>query len=101
MTAKTVTTPAETIHAKSSTVDVVAWCQDAKIPAELVGRWIWVSFPTKPEAAIRARLIAAGFRWVKARAAWAHSCGIRSRKSPHNPKDVYGTIPTSELVVDR
>ena len=102
MDAQTVPTSPESIDRNSPTVDVVAWCKEAGLhQAELVGRWVWVSFPAKPEAATRARLIAAGFRWVKRRAAWAHSCGIRSRKSPHNPKDKYGAIGVDELEIDR
>lgn len=81
----------------SPTAEVVAWCKEQNIPAELVGRWVWVSFSEKPSPDTRAALVGAGFRWIKRRLAWAHCCGVKSRRSPANPKDTYGAIPVSEL----
>ena len=77
--------------------DVVAWCQDNDIPADVAGRWVWVRFAEKPSEAIRSGLKAAGFRWVKHRGEWAHNCGYVSRRGPGRPRDKYGSVPVASI----
>lgn len=76
---------------------VAAWCRATYLPAEIVGRWVWVRFSSKPVDAVRDELKAAGFRYVAHRQAWAHSCGAgRSRKAPYDPREKYGAVPVAD-----
>ena len=90
------TATVETLERTSSTVQVVEFCCRHNLPADVVGRWVWVEFPEKPSADTRALLKANGFRWVKSRAAWAHCCGVFSRRGYGDPRFKYGQIPVSE-----
>lgn len=83
-----------------NTVECVKWCQDRGYPAELIGRWVWITFPTKPGAETRAALKSAGFRWCGRRQAWANDCGVKSaRARSYHPRDRYGSIPVAALEV--
>jgi len=75
----------------AGTLEIVQWCAAEHIPAELVGRWVWVEFAQKPDAATLAKMKARGFRWVKTRGRWAHDCGHKSRRGKGDPRDKYGT----------
>ena len=77
--------------------DVIAWCQRNDIPADVVGRWVWVRFDAKPSESIRDSLKAVGFRWVKHRGEWAHNCGWVSRRGPGRPRDKYGSVPVASI----
>lgn len=85
--------PAEKAREGSTTFEVAEWCRAHAIPAEVVGRWVWVKFENKPDDSTRDALKARGFRWVKARSQWAHACGIRSRRGPGDPRERYGSVP--------
>ena len=87
----------ESIGHSSPTVDVVRWCKAHGLPAELVGRWVWIEFASKPASDVRTMLKAAGFRWVSRRFAWAHSCGIPSHRSVADPRNTYGAVPVDSL----
>lgn len=76
-----------------TTLEVAEWCRSQHIPAEIVGRWVWVKFDGKPPETVRDALKARGFRWVKARGQWAHACGVRSRRGPGDPRERYGSVP--------
>jgi len=80
----------------SSTLDVVEFCCRHGIPADVVGRWVWVRFAEKPSAEVRALLKRNGFRWVQGRGEWAHACGIHSRRGHGNPRDKYGVLSVEE-----
>jgi len=80
--------------------DVIEFCKVHGFPADVVGRWVWIKFDSKPDAEIRNLLKAAGFRWVKARMQWAHNCGYHSRKGKGNPRWKYGSVPVSEISRD-
>jgi len=78
--------------------DVIRACQDQDLPAVVVGRWVWVSFDSKPPDATRDFLKRTGFRWNDHRKAWAHNCGYYSRRDPTgDPRDKYGTIPVQSF----
>ena len=57
---------------------------------EVVGAWVWVSFPAKPEQSVRAEMSALGFRFNRRRMVWQHACGKRSRRSRRDPRATYG-----------
>jgi len=80
--------------------DVVEFCKLHGFPADIVGRWVWIRFPEKPDVETRDMLKAAGFRWVNIRKQWAHNCGYPTRRGPGNPRYKYGSIPVSEISQD-
>jgi len=87
-----------TAHPEPSagTLEIVQWCAAEKIPAELVGRWVWVRFTEKPAKEVTEKLKARGFRFVGKRQAWAHDCGHKSRRGKGDPRDKYGAIDVEE-----
>ena len=44
--------------------------------AEVVGKWVWVTFKETPAAEIRQQLAQLGFHWNRERQAWQHPCGL-------------------------
>jgi len=97
------TLPADTADGQTKLTDlpdVIAFCKDHDIPADVVGRWVWVKFDDKPDVETRTLLKGAGFRWVKVRMQWAHNCGYHSRKGKGNPRWKYGSVPVSEISQD-
>ena len=54
--------------------------------AEVVGKWVWVTFTEQPAAEIRQQLAQLGFHWNRERQAWQHPCGqfrLRGFQDPH------------------
>jgi len=80
----------------ASTLEIVQWCAAERIPAELVGRWVWVEFAEKPDAGTIGKMKARGFRWIAKRGRWAHDCGHKSRRGKGDPRDKYGRVEIEE-----
>ena len=59
--------------------------------AEVVGKWVWVSFSEQPAAEIRQQLAQLGFHWNRQRQAWQHPCGQFSLSSPGDPHEKYAS----------
>jgi hypothetical protein len=57
--------------------------------AEVVGKWIWVSFTEQPAAEVRQQLAQLGFHWNRERQAWQHPCGQFRLSSAGDPRDRY------------
>jgi hypothetical protein len=60
--------------------------------AEVVGRWVWVTFKEQPAAEIRQQLAQLGFHWNRERQAWQHPCGafrLRGFQDPHEKYESY------------
>jgi hypothetical protein len=60
--------------------------------AEVVGKWVWVTFKEQPAAEIRQQLAQLGFHWNRERQAWQHPCGqfrLASQQDPHNRYSSY------------
>ena len=55
--------------------------------AEVVGKWIWVTFKEQPTAEIRQQLAQLGFHWNRERQAWQHPCGQFSLSSASDPHE--------------
>ena len=89
-------TPRKNPEPSASTLEIVQWCAAEHIPAELVGRWVWVQFPAKPAPEIIGKMKARGFRWVKARGRWAHDCGYKCKRGKGDPRDKYGAVEIEE-----
>ena len=80
--------------------DVIDFCKRHNFPADVVGRWVWIRFDSKPDQETRDLLKASGFRWVQARQQWAHNCGFYTRKGTANPRWKYGEIPVNAITSD-
>lgn len=72
--------------------EVAAFCRARSLPAELVGRWIWLFFDAKPALEVRGELKAAGFRWASRRGGWAHNCGHPTGHGRGDPRLKYGSV---------
>ena len=59
--------------------------------AEVVGRWVWVTFKEQPTAEIRQTLAQLGFHWNRERQAWQHPCGQFSLSSSGDPREKYSS----------
>ena len=84
----------------TGTLEVVQWCADNGLGqvAYIVGRWVWVQFAEKPDSETRAKLKGAGFRWVKRRGAWAHNCGVPSKRGTGCPFWKYGKVRVADAL---
>lgn len=69
--------------------------------ADVVGRWVWITFESMPAAAVREFLLDAGFHWNRARGAWQHACGAFTGHSPGDPRWKYGSVKPAELEEQR
>ena len=65
--------------------------------AEVVGKWIWVSFSEQPPAAARQTLSQLGFHWNNTRQAWQHPCGAFSAGSSTDPHEKYASHPAAQF----
>ena len=59
--------------------------------AEVVGKWVWVTFQQQPAAELRQQLAQLGFHWNRERQAWQHPCGQFSLSSATDPHEKYGS----------
>ena len=60
--------------------------------AEVVGKWVWVTFKEQPAAEIRQQLAQLGFHWNRDRQAWQHPCGQFSlSSSSSDPHEKYSS----------
>ena len=64
---------------------------DAYRLAEVVGKWVWVTFKEQPAAEIRQQLAQLGFHWNRERQAWQHPCGAFSLGSASDPHERYSS----------
>jgi len=71
---------------------------DAFRIAEVVGKWVWVSFREQPAAEIRQQLSQLGFHWNRERQLWQHPCGqfrLSSAGDPHEKYQSYQPATTA------
>jgi len=59
--------------------------------AEVVGKWVWVTFKEQPAAEIRQQLAQLGFHWNRERQAWQHPCGQFRLSSAYDPHEKYSS----------
>ena len=92
-------TVTESTPKDKSIVEVLEYCQKEKLPARVVGKWVWIEFESKPSEAIRQGLKDMGFRWSRRRGQWSHSCGHTSRPAhSYRPWDKYRTTMLEDYV---
>jgi hypothetical protein len=63
--------------------------------AEVVGKWIWITFPEPPTATVRAELSQLGFHWNNTRKCWQHPCGQTLPRGQQEPREKYGSFMAS------
>jgi hypothetical protein len=59
--------------------------------AEVVGKWVWITFPEIPADTIRAQLSQLGFHWNNVRKCWQHPCGQVTQRGTQDPREKYGS----------
>ncbi len=60
--------------------------------AEVVGKWVWITFPEQPEETVRGQLSQFGFHWNNSRKCWQHPCGqFATEGSGQDPRVKYGS----------
>ena len=68
------------------------WLPDVYGLAEVVGKWVWVTFPEQPAEMVRGQLSQFGFHWNNSRKCWQHPCGqFRTEGSGEDPRQRYGS----------
>jgi hypothetical protein len=63
--------------------------------AEVVGKWIWISFPEAPVERVRADLSQLGFHWNNTRKCWQHPCGETLPRGQEEPREKYSVMKAS------
>lgn len=69
--------------------------------AEIVGKWIWLDFPSESHRAAANTLWRLGFHWNQRRCVWQHPCGAFAPYSPHptDPRSKYGSQFATEAKI--
>ena len=65
------------------------WMPEQFKLAEVVGKWIWITFPEPPIERIRAELSQLGFHWNNTRKCWQHPCGETLPRGQGEPREKY------------
>ena len=78
-------------------IEVLQFCREHKLPARVVGKWVWIKYPAKPKPSTLELLKEIGFRWSPRRRQWAHNCGHPSQPAEnYAPWDRYKTQTLEE-----
>lgn len=68
------------------------WMPNQYNLAEIVGQWVWITFPEPPPEPVRGQLSQFGFHWNNARKCWQHPCGqFATDGSGADPRQKYGS----------
>ena len=66
--------------------------------AEVVGKWVWITFPEQPAEQVRGQLSQFGFHWNNYRKCWQHPCGQFATEGSHeDPRQKYGSHFAADL----
>ncbi len=57
--------------------------------AEVIGRWVWITFSEPPIERVRAELSQLGFHWNNTRKCWQHPCGETLPRGTQEPREKY------------
>lgn len=79
----------------SDTETVATWAAThTTARVEIIGSWVWLTYPSKPARSELDMLKANGFRWARKRKQWAHACGVFTRSNPKiaHPRQKYGSV---------
>ena len=95
----TVAEQTKVVKPEHSIIEVLEYCQAEKLPARVVGKWVWIKFDSKPSVEIRTGLKSMGFRWSRRREQWANNCGLPTRPARgYRPWDKYQTTTLESYV---
>ena len=60
--------------------------------AEVVGKWVWITFTEKQPSEVTRVLAELGFHWNYSRQLWQHPCGtIVEERASYDPRKRYGS----------
>ena len=65
--------------------------------AEVVGKWVWVTFTEQPAPTVRQTLAQLGFHWNRQRQAWQHPCGQFRLSSAGDPRERYSSSRPADM----
>lgn len=65
--------------------------------AEIVGQWVWITFPEKQPAEVTRALSQFGFHWNNLRQSWQHPCGTLPERQEFDPRKRYGSQFAADL----
>ncbi len=68
--------------------------------AEVVGKWIWVSFSESPAPTVRQTLAQLGFHWNRTRQSWQHPCGQFRLSSSGDPREKYPATHPADMATN-
>ena len=68
--------------------------------AEVVGKWIWVSFSEQPAPTVRQTLAQLGFHWNRTRQSWQHPCGQFRLSSSGDPREKYPSSHPADMATN-
>ena len=75
------------------------WMPNQYDLAEVVGKWVWITFPEQPSEQVRGQLSQFGFHWNNARKCWQHPCGqFKTEGSTQDPREKYGSFFAADQV---
>jgi hypothetical protein len=77
------------------------WMPEQFKRAEVVGKWIWISFPEPPIERVRAELSQLGFHWNNKRKCWQHPCGETLPRGQQEPREKYDNWFPSNIEAER
>jgi hypothetical protein len=77
--------------------DTAMVCKGARVA--IIGRWIWVKFPSKPDDDTRGWLKACKFRWNKTRGVWQFA-GVPAKKSNENAATIAARYGVRRILAD-
>jgi hypothetical protein len=84
----------QAVESKVSTAEVVSFCLENNLDAEMVGKWVWVTFAEKPARQMCEALRQIGFVFSRRHRKWAHNCG-------HPTKSASSSSPFSKYPCQR
>jgi hypothetical protein len=65
--------------------------------AEVVGKWVWVTFRETPAPELRQVLAQLGFHWNRERQAWQHPCGAFRLRGFQDPHEKYASYHPADV----
>ena len=74
------------------------WMPEQYSLAEVIGKWVWITFPEQPAEQVRGQLSQFGFHWNNSRKCWQHPCGqFATEGSGADPRQKYGSRSAADL----
>ena len=65
--------------------------------AEVVGKWVWITFSEKQPREVTAALSELGFTWNSVRQCWQHHGGTIAPRTPLDPRTKYGSYFPADI----